>query len=271
MTTQLAIIFVLTVVIHAIDTGALASRLAGVRTGRLTLAQSLYNVMSIGSRGANAFAAPLIASLTDLAADQSDTAALAQTYRIVLLAATAGTLVAGILIPSLSRLLASGVSSYERRQSLPRVVVQATSVRGLEIMSRRLRRPSLTAVIQARRSPFPRRFLLASILTTAVFTVGNFAALYASALVPDGIRTATSLAPIVTGGAALLNIMFVGPIAALVIDQALRGERPAHDVTYITIWQIGARLVGTILAQALLVPTGLALSYATRWLIIWTS
>jgi hypothetical protein len=56
-------------------------------------------------------------------------------------------------------------------------------------------------------------------------------------------------------------------LAALVTDEALRGQRPLLDVTYITIWQVGARLVGTLLAQAFLGPAGWLLASLTRWLV----
>ncbi len=264
---QLLTIFILTVVIHAVDTGAFAARLAGVRTGRLALANSLYNVLALASRGANTVAGPLIALMTDTAANSADTGDLLAGFRVMLLAAAAGTLAAGLLTPTVSRLLERGIHSYEQRRSLPRVIVRGTTVRGLWRVRQDLTRPRLSSVRQSRRSPFPKRFLTFSILITAFFTVSNFAALYASALIPAGARTAASLAPVFTGLFVLLNIFIVSPVAALVTDEALRGERPVQDVTYITIWQIGARLIGTLLAQALLWPMGQGLAIMTRWLV----
>ncbi len=264
---QLLIVFLLTTVIHAVDTSAFAARLAGVRTGRLALAGSLYNVLALTSRGANTAAGPLIAMMTDSAARYHDTESLLLSFRVMLLAATAGTVIAGLLIPSLSRVLASGVASYERRRSLPRVIVRGASVRGFWRVRKELKRPQLSSIRELRRSPFPKRFLASSIAITAMFTVSNFAALYASALVPEGARTAASLAPLLTGSAVILNILVVTPLAALVTDEALRGERPLQDVSYITIWQVGARLVGTLLAQLLLWPMGWMLAVMTRWLV----
>ena len=124
----LVAISILTTIIHAVDTGSFAARLAGVRTGRLALAGSLYNVFSLVSRGANTFAAPLIGVLTDTAANNQDTGDLLTNFRVLLLAATAGTVVAGLLLPTLSRLLERGVLSYEQRRSLPRVIVRGAGV-----------------------------------------------------------------------------------------------------------------------------------------------
>ncbi len=264
---QFYIILAFTALVHTVDTGAFAARLAGVRTGRLALAGSLYNALAIVSRGANTVAGPLIALMTDLAANSQHADSLLPNFRLILLASSAGTLVAALLIPSISRVLATGVASYEKRRSLPRVIINSASVRGLWQIRRGLRRPTLAAVRESRASPFPRRLLVFSTLATAAFTVSNFAALYASALFPPGARTAASLAPLMTGSAVFVNTFIIAPIIALVTDEALRGERPVEDVTYITIWQVGARFVGTLLAQLLLQPMGWALAELTRILI----
>jgi hypothetical protein len=261
------LIFGLMAIVHAVDTSAHAARLAGVRTRRLALAGSLYNVLALVGRAANALAGPLIGSLTDLAVGQHNTGALRWDFHVLLLAAAVGTLVAGLFIPTLSRLLAVGITSYEQRRSLPRVIIRGFSVRGLGRVQQSLTQPRLSAVRESRRSPFSWYFLVLSVLITALFTVANFAALYASALVPEGARTATSLAPLFTGIGVILASLFVEPVAALVTDEALRGERPLPDVTYITIWQVGARLAGTLLAQLFLGPMGEAMARLTRWLL----
>jgi len=263
----LIVIFILMALIHTIDTGAYAARLAGVRTGHPTLAGSLYNVLALGSRGANALAGPLIASMTDLAENQQDMGGLLTTYRVLLLAAPVGTVVAALLIPTLSRVLARGVASYEMRRSLPNVVVHGASVQGLWQIRHELRAPRIEVLRELRRSPFPKRFLLASILVTAISTVSNAAAMYASAMVPDGARTATSLSPMFAGFGLLLTIFLVNPIAAMVADEAMRGKRPLKDVTYITVWQIGAQFIGTLTAQALLYPVSWGIAVVTTWLI----
>jgi hypothetical protein len=267
MTTQLLIIFALTVLVNTIDTSAYAARLAGVRTGHPALASSLYNVLTLGSRGANALAGPLLASLTDVAVLEQNTAALLNAYRIVVLAASVGTVIAAFGIPSLSRILARGIASYETRRSLPQVVVRGASVQGLWRMTGDLTPPRLSVVRESRRSPFRKRFLIASVLVTAVAAVSNAAAMYASALIPEGARTATSLSPMLAGVGMVLSIFVVNPVAALVADEALRDKRPLKDVTYITIWQVGAQLLGTFAAQLLLWPAGQAIAIITRWLV----
>ncbi len=267
MDTQLLMIFLLTVLVNTIDTSAYAARLAGVRTGHPTLASSLYNVLALGSRGANALAGPLLASLTDSAVHTQNIASLLQVYRLVVLAASIGTVIAALGIPSLSRILARGIAAYENRRSLPQVVVRGASVQGLWRMTNDLTPPRLSAVRESRRSPFPKRFLIASVLVTAISAVSNPAAMYASALVPEGARTATSLSPLLAGFGVVLSIFIVNPVAAMITDEALRAKRPLKDVTYITIWQVGAQLLGTLGAQLLLWPAGQAIAFIARRLV----
>jgi len=260
-------ILCLTTLIHTVETSAFAARLAGVRTKHMALAASLFNVLALTARAANAFAGPLIGSMTDLAVTGQNTTSLLNNYRIVLLGATLGTILGALGIPTLSRLLTAGVASYELRRSLPKVIIRNASVRGLWHLKKEWMPPRPGVVRQSWRSPLPKRFLAASVLVTAIYTVSNFAALYASAVVPEGARTATSLAPLFTGTGTLLNILLIDPIAAMITDEAQRGERPLADVTHITIWQIGARLAGTLLAQAFLYPAGESMAMLTRLLV----
>ena len=68
------------------------------------------------SRGANALAAPLLASLTDVAVLAHNTTSLLGVYRLILLAASVGTIIAALGIPSVCRILARGIAAYENRE-----------------------------------------------------------------------------------------------------------------------------------------------------------
>jgi hypothetical protein len=61
MDTQLLIICVLTFVIHLIGTLAYAARIAGVRTRRIAVSFSLFNILILVSRTSNSFQGPFLA------------------------------------------------------------------------------------------------------------------------------------------------------------------------------------------------------------------
>ncbi|HWI58167.1 MAG TPA: DUF2837 family protein, partial [Bacillota bacterium] len=81
--------------------------------------------------------------------------------------------------------------------------------------------------------------------------------MYASALAPDLARTSTTLSGVINGIGTLLLVILIDPVSALITDQALRGSRPAVEVSHIVVWQVAGRFIGTLLAQVLFFPAAL--------------
>jgi hypothetical protein len=264
---MLPLILALTIIVYAVDTGASAARVAGVRTGRLTLAGTIYNLLALSARTANALKAPLVASLADQAAAAGTLSGLERDLRLVSLAAALGVALGALSIPSLARLVTRAVRSYELRGSLPQVVLRGLSLQGLVLLQNSVKPPKRSSVGRARHWRLPRRWLLITVVVGAIYATTGLAALYASALVPQGARTATALPSLLNGVGIVLLVLLVDPVTALVTDQAVRGQRPASDVSNVVIWQVGGRLVGTLAAQLLLLPTAELLAWLTRWLV----
>ena len=61
MDTQLLVICILTFIIHLIGTLAYAARIAGVRTRRIAISFSLFNILILVSRTSNSFQGPFLA------------------------------------------------------------------------------------------------------------------------------------------------------------------------------------------------------------------
>src|SRR3954447_11956363 len=61
MDTNLVVICALTAIIHLIGTLAYAARIAGVRTGHIASALTLFNLLILVSRTSNSWQAPLLA------------------------------------------------------------------------------------------------------------------------------------------------------------------------------------------------------------------
>jgi hypothetical protein len=267
MNPRLIVVLVLTVFIYAVDVSAYAARLAGIRTQRPSQARSLYNLVALSARAANALQTTLLAGVVDQAVMVDKVAGLTSTLRWVLLAAAGGLVVGAALIPSLTRLLERAVQSYEHRRSLPRVVLHGLSVKGLPRARTELRKPQPQAVLWARHHRLPGRWIILTVCVAAIYAVAAPAAQIASAVAPEGARTALTLPSFLTGIGVVLMVLLVDPLTAHIVDQALRDERPVGDVTAVTIWQIGGRLVGVLLAQALLGPTSALLATITTHLI----
>jgi len=63
-----------------------------------------------------------------------------------------------------------------------------------------------------------------------------------------------------------LRIILIDPVSALITDQALRGKRPASEVSHTVVWQVKGRFIGTLLAQLLFFPAALLVVHLARLL-----
>ena len=267
MDLRLKITLALTVLIYVVEISAYASRLAGIRTRRPAQANSFYNLLALSARAANALQRTLLAGLVDRAVAAGIVTDLTDTLRWVLVAAAVGIVVGAALIPSLARLLERAVRSYELRRSLPRVVLHSLSIETLPRARDELRSPQIRTLLWASRHRLPWRWILLTVLVAALYAVSGPAAQIASAVTPVGARTALTLPAFFTGVGAVLLVLLVDPLTAHVMDQALRDERPSSDVVSVTVWQIGGRLAGTLLAQLLLSPVAAFLAMLTGWFV----
>src|SRR5437870_5703335 len=178
---NLAIIVVLTAVVHCLDTASYASRIAGARTGRLALTGALFNIVSLASRAAYTLQAPLLGSAVDRMVREGDLGNLLRDFHVIIAAATVGTLFGAMLIPTFTAIFSRAARAYEFHGSFPALLLHTLSLRGFSRLSENLRVPLPESIRQARRFNLPRSFLLLSILVTAVYTVGISSTMYASA------------------------------------------------------------------------------------------
>jgi Alternate to MurJ len=261
-----ALIIVLTAVVHCLDTASYASRIAGARTGRLALTGALFNIVSLASRVAYTLQAPLLGSAVDHMVRERNLGGLLRDFHVILGAASAGTLLGAMLIPSFTAIFSRGALAYEFHGSFSALLIHTLSLRGFSRITQHLRLPLPERVQQARKFNLPRSFLLLNIIVTAVYTVGISSTIYASALAPELARTATTLSGVVNGVGTLLLVILIDPVSALITDQALRGTRPVAEVSYVVIWQVAGRFIGTLLAQLLFLPAAIIVVRLARLL-----
>jgi hypothetical protein len=217
----------------------------------------LFSIVSLASRAANTLQGPLLGSGVDHLVRAGTVAGLLGEFRWILLAASVGTLLGAMLIPTFTAIFSRAALSYEFHGSFPALLLHTLSLRGVSRVSEHIRAPLPESLRRAKRFGIPRSFLLLSIVVTAFYTVGVSATIYASALAPELARTATTLSGVINGVGTLLLVLLVDPVSALITDQALRGDRPAAAVSHIVIWQVAGRFLGTLAAQLLFQPAAL--------------
>ena len=105
MDTQLILICFLTFIIHLVGTLAYAVRIAGIRTRRIALSLSLFNIMVLISRTSNSIQSPFISKRIENNLNHITGHNLLLDFRWFLLSASIATLIGAFLIPSFSAYL----------------------------------------------------------------------------------------------------------------------------------------------------------------------
>lgn len=246
-------LFVLTVLIHIVDTLSYSVRLNSVKSGNFALSLSLFNLIVLVARTANMFQAPLIGSLVDESIKINYNPIFE--VREIVFATTIGTIFGIIAIPTFLQLFSKGVTRLEETGSVPSLVMQSLSLGNIKRIARSAVRPKRSMISELRFKNIPKRLLILNALITGVYTIGVLAAYYASIFVPENRLAASASSGMINGVASILLTLYVDPKAAIITDEAYRGKRQYGDVKALVIMLIATKLLGTLLGQILLIPS----------------
>jgi Amj-like protein len=256
---------VLTFVTQAIQIGAYSARYAGIVTGRIATAISLFSLLVVASRLAALFMVPSLGVIADAATNAAVRGHLTTVgpaalqlfdtqMRVVVAAGSFGTLLGGLLLPMFLLMFVRGIGAFERLGSVPRALLRLFDPRVIGDLLRALK-PQAFRFSDFPIDAVPRKLLIANTLLFAVYSVGVVAAYYASVIVLDARTTATGLSGLVNGIGTIAFSLFVDPTTAFIVDQTVRGERPRRDVQAMIFWLVISAFVGTVLAQLILYPS----------------
>lgn len=246
-------LIIITAVIHLIDTLAYSVRLNSVKSGQYALSLSLFNVFVLISRTAYTLLSPLIGKLIGYSIANEYNPELE--LRLIILASTVGTILGILAIPTFLKVFGKAVSKLELTGSVPVVIIQALNLNSIKRIAKSATLPKKGMVNKWTLIDVPKTLLLLNTLITGVYTIGIFSAYYSATLVSSEKQLAIAASSgFITGVATILLTMFIDPKAAIVTDQALRGDRPYQDVKTLVVLLIGTKLLGTILGQLLFIP-----------------
>jgi len=264
MDTNLVIICALTFVIHLIGTLAYAARIAGVRTGHIATALTLFNLLILVSRTSNSFQAPFLAKRIETTLFAQSPPLLSD-FQWILGSAALATALGGLLVPSAQRAFSRAVGVLQTHRSLFRLVAHGIHPRRLLLARRYITIPA-PANFRALRSRggLSWAFLSLNAFAVALWTVGVFASLYAGALEPAFRVTCSNLSSIINGVATIVMFLLLDPQLSLLTDDVVH-QRVGHSTFRAAVASlVGARLLGVVLAQFLLVPSALLIAYVAR-------
>lgn len=107
--------------------------------------------------------------------------------------------------------------------------------------------------------------LIANCLAQALLKVGVIASLYAGYLNPEFRVTASQLSAVVNGFATILLFALIDPQLSIMTDDVAEGKVPEAVFRRTIVWISISRLVGTLLAQAVLLPAALAIAWIANY------
>ena len=257
----MAIVMLMTLAIHTIETLQYGVSVVGIKTRRLATASTLFGMVLLISRTANMVQAVLMASFVDDAAEGIiPLEDLVLRIRWVLLAATLGSVLGAFLLPTFVRTLTKGVQVFVQYGSYSGLVGAILHRGGLkpkdfERVAATFSKPTPA---QVRVTPFnliPKSFFLTDILVTAFFTVGVVACNYAGALTPENRSATGALSGVCNGIATALLFLLISPRVSRFIDEALNSNEGIVEVRAMAISLAFGKILGTLLAQLFLLPS----------------
>jgi Alternate to MurJ len=258
MDTQLLVICVLTFVIHLIGTLAYAARIAGVRTRRIAVSFSLFNILILVSRTSNSFQGPFLAKRIESNIAGGVSHGLLADFRWMLWSATLATILGAILIPSFQRIFSRAVLHFQVNRSVPRLLLHIFVKGGLAQLKNVASMPTVANITQMRSgrniSPW---VIVLNVLAIALWTTGVFASLYAGYLNPALRVTSSTLSAVINGAATIMMFVFIDPQMSVMTDDVVEGRTTESHFRRVVVWLVGSRLAGTLLAQLILVPAAM--------------
>lgn len=250
MNTQILLVLLLTFIITLIGTLAYATRIVGVRTGRIAVSLSLFNIFVLISRTASNLQAPLLTKYVE-AGTASDILPL---FKLVLLSGCAATVFGALLFPTFQRLFHKAVLAFSVSRSVPRLVLHSFSTSGIRHFKDSLKAPSRHSLSKLMLKTLPIKILLFNIAATALISVSVLAPIYAGSLVPELRATCITLSGVVNGLATILLFVFIDPYLSVMTDDVIDGKSSEEDFKSCIVGMVVTRIIGTFASFFILVP-----------------
>jgi hypothetical protein len=183
-------------------------------------------------------------------------------FRWLLLSATLATVIGAFLIPTFQRIFSRAVLHFQTHRSIPRLLLHGFFNGGLSHIKDAASLPLSANVTQIRAGHgISIGIIIMNVVAVALWTIGVFASLYAGYLNPEVRVTSSTLSSIVNGVATIMMFVFIDPHMSVMTDDVVEGRVTEAQFRKAIVWLVGSRLVGTVLAQLLLVPAAGAIAY----------
>lgn len=241
-------------VMTIIGVSAYGSRLAGVKTQKLSSAFSLYNILNLCSRFANMLFLPLLGALVETAIKENDINKLTNQFYIVLFSVLLGTVIAMFLLPTFANFFEKLVEKLAIHKNFTVLFVKECKWKNIKKVFNLIHIPKIKNIKTYVSSTLPKETLWLNPIIVAVYTVGYLASLYAGALVPECRLVASQLSSTINGIGTILLYLFIDPIVGIISDEVMAKRRNFSDLKSLIFYLSMGRLIGVIISFPLLIP-----------------
>jgi hypothetical protein len=254
---QLVLLIIFTFIIHLIGTFAYSTRIAATRTGQIALSFAMFNVMILISRISNSFQAPLLAKRVEENLDIYINN-IELDFRLILFSSTVATIFGILFTPTFQRILTNSVKKLSYYKSIPKLIFKGISLKGFVSIKNSFKIPSIDNIKGFfNNDKIPLKFIIFNMLATAVWTVGVIASIYAGYLEPELRATSGQLSSVINGLATIMLVLFIDPRVAMITDDVSNNLQTEGYLRRTLVALLVARLLGTLLAQIILVPSAM--------------
>ena len=265
MSNQVIIVLIATVIISIISTLAYSVRIVAVRTGRIAVCFAVFNIFALISRTANTVQAPLLAKTIESTIKTGNPQNLLYIFRLILFSTTVATIIGAVLMPTFIKVFGKAVETFSIYRSMPKLLLHGFSKSGIEQFKSSVTKPKKQNFAQLKSFKImPKKIILLNTLAFSISTVGVLASLYAGCLNPELRTTCSTLAAVITGMSTLLMVIFIDPFISMLTDDVIKGECSELQFDRCIIFIVGGLIVGTMLAQLLLVPAAEVISFIAK-------
>lgn len=250
---------IITLIIYLIDTLAMSLRLVVYRSKQYNLTQSTFNIVSIVAKFAQMFQAPLLGILIDVSiGTKKDPIG---DFRMILMFATIGVLIAIAALPSFLKFFDTLVSKIADKGSFAKFVVEKMEPQNIKAIKGYMVVPKKSMFAEFKDIWKFKYLLLGNLLVSSVYTVGVMSAYYGSYLMPNSRLAIAGFSGSINSVASLVMILFLDPQLALITDDSYGGKREYSDLKKVVLILIFSKLLGTLIGQIIFLPSA-------RW-IVW--
>lgn len=257
MDIQIIIVLLMTFIITFIGTLAYAVRIVGVRTGKITISFSLFNILVLVSRVATTIQVPLLTKYTE----SSSKANLVHIFYIIMIIGTLATLVGALGIPTFQRVFSKLVNRFSMERSIPKIMVHGFSKTGIRHLRNCVTIPKSRNIKTIRLSTLPFGVMIMNIFAVAMMTVGTIAPIYSGVLEPSLRATCITLSGVINGVSTILLYIFVDPYLSIRTDDVIDGAMQEPEFRRLVIGMVGSKVLGAAMAIPLLIPAAKVIVY----------